>query len=96
MTADECSSKSGPYCRQVCAGALPSEPLTATNTSLGLRTTCTIQFTDVDVNNPFYTFIRCLACRQIVSGYADGTFRPQNNVTRGQMAAFLVNTFSLP
>ena len=45
MTAVECSSKSGPYCRQVCAGALASEPLTATNTSVGLRTTCTIQFT---------------------------------------------------
>ena len=38
----------GPYCRQVCAGTLASEPLTApaaTNTSVGLRTTCTIQFT---------------------------------------------------
>ena len=45
MTAVECSSKSGPYCRQVCVGTLVSEPLTATNTSVGLRTTCTIQFT---------------------------------------------------
>ncbi len=46
MTAVECSSKSGPYCFHVCAGSLASEPLTATNTSAGLRTTCTIQFTD--------------------------------------------------
>jgi hypothetical protein len=45
MIAVECSSKSGPYRRQVCAGTLASEPLTATNTSVGLRTTCTIQFT---------------------------------------------------
>src|SRR5262245_28715319 len=45
MTGVECSSKSGPYCCHVCDGALASEPLTATNTSLGLRTTCTIQFT---------------------------------------------------
>src|SRR5262245_3683857 len=45
MTAVECSLKSGPYCRHVCAGTLASEPLTATNTSVGLRTTCTIEFT---------------------------------------------------
>ena len=45
MTAVECSSKSGPYCRHVCAGTLASEPLIATNTSVGLRTTCTIEFT---------------------------------------------------
>ena len=37
--------KSGPYWRQVCAGALASEPLTGKNASVGLRATCTIQFT---------------------------------------------------
>ena len=45
MTAVECLAKSGPYCRQVCAGGLTSEPLTGKNTSVGLRATCTIQFT---------------------------------------------------
>src|SRR5262245_52189690 len=45
MTAVECLSKSGPYRRQVSAGALASEPLTGKNTSVGLRATCTIQFT---------------------------------------------------
>src|SRR5580704_17098436 len=45
MTAVECLAKSGPYCRQGCAGALTSEPLTAKNTSVALRATCTIQFT---------------------------------------------------
>src|SRR5580704_15055600 len=45
MTAVEYLAKSGPYCRQVCAGALTSEPLTGKNTSVGLRATCTIQFT---------------------------------------------------
>ena len=44
-----------------------------------------IQFTDVPATNPFYLFIRCLACRQIVSRYADGTFRPGNDVTRGSI-----------
>src|SRR5580704_13561570 len=45
MTAVEYLAKSGPYCRQVCAGALTSEPLTGKNASVGLRATCTIQFT---------------------------------------------------
>jgi hypothetical protein len=55
-------------------------------------TPCTIQFTDVDLNNPFYVFIRCLACRQIISGYADGTFRWQNDVTRAQVAKMVSNS----
>jgi hypothetical protein len=28
----------------------------------------------------------CLACRGIISGYFDGTFRPGNDVTRGQLS----------
>src|SRR5262249_59551058 len=46
MTAVECLTKSGPYCRQVSGGVLASEPLTGKNISVGLRTVCTIQFTD--------------------------------------------------
>src|SRR6266851_612324 len=46
MTAVACLTKSGPYCRQVLVGALASEPLTGKNTSVGLRTAWTIQFTD--------------------------------------------------
>src|SRR5438093_13688200 len=46
MTAVECSTKSGPYCRQVSGGVLASEPLTGKTISVGLRTACTIQFTD--------------------------------------------------
>lgn len=34
----------------------------------------------------FYSFIRCLACRGIISGYSNGTFKPGNDVTRGQIA----------
>lgn len=31
----------------------------------------------------------------IINGYSDGTFRPKELVTRGQMAAFLVRGFQL-
>ena len=54
-------------------------------------TVCPIQFTDVPSNHTFYTNIRCLACRGIISGYIDGTFRPGNDITRGQIAKMVSN-----
>jgi hypothetical protein len=32
-----------------------------------------------------------LACRGIISGYDDGTFKPNNNITRGQIAKMVSN-----
>jgi hypothetical protein len=61
-------------------------PPTATTTTEATPTTCILQFTDVPESNTFFPYVRCLACRGIVQGYADGTFRPNNNVTRGQLA----------
>jgi hypothetical protein len=49
----------------------------------------------VDPTNPFYAFVRCLACRQIVSGYADGTFRPGADITRGQLSKILAGAAGL-
>jgi hypothetical protein len=54
-------------------------------------TACPLQFTDVPEGSTFYDFVRCLACRGIVSGYGDGTFGPGNNVTRGQIAKIVSN-----
>lgn len=42
-------------------------------------------------DQPFYSFVRCLACRTILGGYSDGTFRPNNNVTRGQLSKIVSN-----
>jgi hypothetical protein len=53
-------------------------------------------FTDVGLYNPFYIYIRCLYCRGIVSGYSDNTFRPYNNVTRGQVAKIVVLAAGFP
>jgi hypothetical protein len=49
----------------------------------------------VPPGHPFYPFIRCLACRGIVSGYADGTFRPYADVTRGQLAKIIAGAAGL-
>jgi hypothetical protein len=48
-------------------------------------------FSDVPVTNTFYANIHCLACRGIISGYSDGTFRPFNDITRGQIAKMVSN-----
>jgi len=52
----------------------------------------------VPQGSTFYVWIRCLACRGIVNGYPDGTFRPNNNVTRGQLSKIVSNSagFSEP
>jgi hypothetical protein len=55
-------------------------------------TPCTISFSDVPVGSTFYDYIRCLACRGIINGYSDGTFRPNNNVTRGQLSKIISNS----
>ncbi len=68
-----------------------STVLQATATPTIVPVPCTLQFSDVPDTNTFYTFVRCLACRNILSGYADGTFRPNNLVTRGQLAKIVSN-----
>lgn len=47
-------------------------------------------FSDVPNDNPFYGVITTAYERGIVSGYGDGTFRPNNPVTRGQLSKIVV------
>lgn len=68
-----------------------AQPATSTPVNTVTPTTCAITFTDVPPGSTFYTFIRCLACRGIVSGYPDGTFRPGAPVTRGQISKVVSN-----
>jgi hypothetical protein len=41
-------------------------------------------------------FILQLQAQGITGGYPDGTYRPENRVTRAEMAVFLVNAFNIP
>jgi hypothetical protein len=52
--------------------------------------TGTPTFNDVAPGSPFYDYVETAAHSNIVSGYADGTFRPNNNVTRGQLSKIVV------
>ena len=63
-----------------------------TATPQATPTTCPIQFPDVPPGSTFYDFVRCLACQGIVSGYANGTFGPNNPVTRGQLSKIVANS----
>jgi len=68
----------------------------ATSTATTAATTatpivCAITFTDVPSDHTFYPFVRCLACQGILGGYDDGTFRPDNLITRGQISKIVSN-----
>lgn len=73
----------------------------ATNTPVATGTTvvepsatvvaCAISFSDVPAGSTFYEFVQCLACRSVLGGYPDGTFRPNDGVTRGQLSKIVSN-----
>lgn len=65
--------------------ATPNPPTNTPGAATTTPTSCPIQFVDVPVDHTFYTFIRCLACRNIIGGYQDGTFRPGNDITGGRL-----------
>jgi hypothetical protein len=47
-------------------------------------------FWDVQPGDYFYTPVLYLVAHGVVSGYADGTFRPSNTTTRGQLTKLIV------
>jgi hypothetical protein len=68
----------------------PSMTVTAA-TPVPTPTPCAIEFIDVPPGSTFYPWVKCLACRGIISGYPDGTFRPNRLVTRGQLSKIASN-----
>lgn len=56
---------------------------------------CALSFSDVAQESAFYPYVRCLACRGALGGYDDGTFRPNNLITRGQLAKIVSNAAGL-
>jgi hypothetical protein len=76
----------------------PTATVTPTNVSMpspiptrpASPTPCLLSFSDVHPEDFFYTPVLYLACHGVIGGYADGTFRPYNNTTRGQTAKIVV------
>jgi hypothetical protein len=48
-------------------------------------------FTDVPQGSTFYDYVETARNLELVDGYPDGTFRPNNEVTRGQLSKIVVN-----
>lgn len=48
-------------------------------------------FNDVAVGSTFYDYIETGRSLNLFTGYDDGTYRPNNSVTRGQIAKIVVN-----
>jgi hypothetical protein len=73
---------------------VPSLTSTTISTSTPIvtytTTPCPITFSDVHPSDYFYVSVQYLACHGVISGYADGTFRPFNNTTRGQLTKIVV------
>jgi len=71
---------------------------TASVTASTEPTACPVEFNDVLPGSTFYPYVRCLACRGILNGYLDGTFKPNNTTTRGQVSKVVANAagFSEP
>ena len=65
-------------------------PTGARRTPTRTATPCPINFSDVQPTDYFYLAVRHLYCAGVISGYADGTFRPFNNTTRGQLSKIVV------
>jgi plastocyanin len=76
-------------------GPPPTNSLTPAITPTSTATSCSMPFTDVHTQDYFYVPARWLYCRGAISGYSDGTFRPYNNTTRGQMAKIVVLAYGL-
>lgn len=53
------------------------------------------EFRDIPSSYPYKEAIDSLVTKGVISGYADGTFRPKDGVTRGQFAAFVARYLKL-
>ncbi|MFD2683255.1 S-layer homology domain-containing protein, partial [Bacillus seohaeanensis] len=51
-----------------------------------------VSFSDVYSSTAAYPFIKRILAEGITSGYPDGTYRPDNKLTRGDFSAFLART----
>jgi hypothetical protein len=60
---------------------------------LGMETESAAGFPDVNPTSSYYDAVNTVASRGIVSGYKDGNFRPEVELTRSQMSRILAGAF---
>ena len=103
LTADRHASAASEV-KPIVPNPVPTQPtrlVTHTATPVGTRgvptapptavpTLCPVGFSDVAQGDWFFPYVAALYCRGAISGYSDGTFRPYNNTTRGQLSKIVV------
>jgi S-layer homology domain len=70
-----------------------SAPAIAQRTSPSPRPSAEVNFSDVAPDFWARPFIQALAQRNIITGFPNGTFRPQQPVERAEFAAMIANAF---
>lgn len=54
------------------------------------------KFTDISASNPYYGSIAALVGLNVITGYGDNTFRPNQTITHGDLAKILASIPTLP
>ncbi|WP_421927125.1 S-layer homology domain-containing protein [Lysinibacillus capsici] len=75
--------------------ALTAMALTASAVVVAPITSEASSFKDVQRTHPFYEEIKNLNDRGIIKGFKDGTFKPEQNLTRGQAAKIIAGVLEL-
>ncbi|MCA9385848.1 S-layer homology domain-containing protein [Candidatus Dojkabacteria bacterium] len=78
---------SGPTCQRIC---------TDINNCPFYNPTTQQTFPDVPASNPYFPHIQNLECENVIHGYSDGTFKPYQPITRGEMAKIIENGYRFP
>lgn len=63
---------------------------------LRLADSRTSQFSDVPLESSFLTYVNTAVALKAVSGYPDGTFRPNNSVTRAEGLKIVLGVIQVP
>ncbi len=53
-------------------------------------------YSDVPPSNVFYLYIETAHYKNVVNGFPDGTFRPNNNIQRDQMCQIVYKGVTTP
>ncbi|MBD2437552.1 fasciclin domain-containing protein [Nostoc sp. FACHB-110] len=69
-------------------------PTTDPNTTPSVSPTAATNFSDVGTDYWSSPFIQALATRNVITGFPDGTFRPNQAVTRAEFAAMIQKAFN--
>ncbi|GIN64098.1 hypothetical protein J27TS8_40910 [Robertmurraya siralis] len=80
----------------------PHKPLTrgemAKSIVVGYQLTGTSNksFSDVSKSNPYYQYINVLVANNITTGFKDGTFKPNQPITRAEFSSFIYRVSNKP